>query len=197
MRVLLLLRDIIKYLLYISEQIRARLLYIKRFRRTSLAINARLDIVPKYFSSTKNFVHDFVLGESSIIEQYVSVNTWHGKVVLGRGCSIGMYSILVGPIEIEDYAVIAQGVYVFGENRKLDDGGVQSAEHVVVKPVKIGRGSWVGSGTRIMPGVSIGEGCVIGAGSVVTQNIPDGVLAAGVPARVIRQLTVLENSSES
>ena len=56
------------------------------------------------------------------------------------------------------------------------------------KPVTIGSDVWVGGGAIICPGVSIGERSVIGAGSVVTRNVPAGVLAAGNPCKVIRSL---------
>lgn len=56
------------------------------------------------------------------------------------------------------------------------------------KPVSIGNDCWIGGGSIILPGVSIGNGCTIGAGSVVTKNIPDYSLAAGNPAKVIRNL---------
>src|SRR5881409_3027824 len=55
------------------------------------------------------------------------------------------------------------------------------------KPVEIGSDVWVGGGAIILPGVRIGSRAVIGAGSVVTRNVPDGVLAAGNPCRVIRE----------
>jgi maltose O-acetyltransferase len=54
------------------------------------------------------------------------------------------------------------------------------------RPVEIGPDVWVGGGAIILPGVHIGARAVIGAGSVVTRDIPDGVLAAGNPCRVIR-----------
>lgn len=57
------------------------------------------------------------------------------------------------------------------------------------KPIKVGDNVWIGGGTRVMPGVSIGSNTVIGAGSVVTKDIPDGVLAFGNPCRVHRKLT--------
>jgi len=57
------------------------------------------------------------------------------------------------------------------------------------KPVEIGSDVWVGGGALILPGVRIGSRTVIGAGSVVTRDIPDGVLAAGNPCRVIREIT--------
>lgn len=56
------------------------------------------------------------------------------------------------------------------------------------KPVKIGSDVWVGGGAIVCPGVSIGDQSVIGAGSVVTRDVPEGVLAAGNPCKVIRSL---------
>jgi maltose O-acetyltransferase len=57
------------------------------------------------------------------------------------------------------------------------------------KPVEIGSDVWVGGGAIILPGVRIGSRAVIGAGSVVTNDIPKGVFAAGNPCRVIREIT--------
>jgi len=57
------------------------------------------------------------------------------------------------------------------------------------KPVEIGSDVWVGGGAVILPGVRIGSRSVIGAGSVVTRDVPDDVLAAGNPCRVIRAIT--------
>lgn len=56
-------------------------------------------------------------------------------------------------------------------------------------PVTIGNNVWVGSNVVINPGVKIGDNSVIGAGSVVTKNIPPNVVAAGVPCKVIREIT--------
>jgi maltose O-acetyltransferase len=56
------------------------------------------------------------------------------------------------------------------------------------RPIAIGSDVWVGGGALILPGVTIGSRSVIGAGSVVTRDVPDGVLAAGNPCRVIREI---------
>jgi maltose O-acetyltransferase len=56
------------------------------------------------------------------------------------------------------------------------------------RPVEIGADVWVGGGAIILPGVRIGSRAVIGAGSVVTRDVPDGVLAAGNPCRVVREI---------
>lgn len=56
-------------------------------------------------------------------------------------------------------------------------------------PVNIGNNVWIGGNSVINPGVTIGDNCVIGSGSVVTHDIPAGVLAAGNPCRGIRRIT--------
>lgn len=55
-------------------------------------------------------------------------------------------------------------------------------------PIRIGANAWIGAGTLIMPGVTIGDDVTIGAGSIVTRDIPSGVLAFGQPCRVQREL---------
>jgi len=56
------------------------------------------------------------------------------------------------------------------------------------KPVKIGNNVWIGGSVTILPGVTVGDNVTIGAGSVVTKDIPDNVVAAGNPCKVIKQL---------
>lgn len=61
-------------------------------------------------------------------------------------------------------------------------------------PIKVGNNVWFGAQVAVMPGVTIGDNSVIGAGSVVTRDIPSGVVAVGNPCRVIREIT--EDSEE-
>ncbi|HCJ91322.1 MAG: hypothetical protein I3I94_01775 [Acidaminococcaceae bacterium] len=58
----------------------------------------------------------------------------------------------------------------------------------IAKPVRIGDDVWVGGNVTILPGVTIGSNVVVAAGAVVTHDVPDNSLVAGVPARVIRKL---------
>ena len=71
------------------------------------------------------------------------------------------------------------------------DGKMTDREYA--KPIVIGDNCWIAGNVTVCGGVTIGEGCVIGAGSVVVKDIPGGVLAAGNPCRVIREIT--ENDS--
>lgn len=56
-------------------------------------------------------------------------------------------------------------------------------------PVHVGKHCWIGAGVTVLPGVTIGDNTVIGAGSVVTKDIPSGVVAVGVPCRVLRAIS--------
>lgn len=80
---------------------------------------------------------------------------------------------------------------------KKPDGTVTDKEYA--RPITIGDNCWIAGNVSVCGGVTIGEGSVIGAGSVVTRNIPPHSLAAGVPCRVIREITEadsLENHPE-
>lgn len=78
------------------------------------------------------------------------------------------------------------GLYAGNHAIHLEDrvaGGCYS------KPITIGDNVWVGAGVHIMGGVTIGRNSIIGAGSVVTKDIPENVIAAGLPCRMIREIT--------
>jgi maltose O-acetyltransferase len=72
------------------------------------------------------------------------------------------------------------------ERVRLDEQGSRIGGYCFNRPITVGRDCWIGAGAIVLGGVSIGEGTTIGAGSVVTRDIPAGVLAAGNPCRVIR-----------
>lgn len=64
------------------------------------------------------------------------------------------------------------------------------------KPITVGNNVWFGAGVLVCPGVTIGDNCVIGAGSVVVKDIPANSVAVGNPCKVIRRVTVADESAE-
>ena len=78
------------------------------------------------------------------------------------------------------------------DDRRPFPFGEGIADREAAKPITIGDDCWIAGNVTVCGGVTIGKGCVIGAGSVVTRDIPDGVFAAGVPCRVIREITEVD-----
>ncbi len=87
-------------------------------------------------------------------------------------------------VRIGDYTLFGAGVQILTPLHPFDSQ--LRREQEFGKPIEIGADVWVGGGALILAGVRIGSRSVIGAGSVVTRDVPEGVLAAGNPCRVIR-----------
>lgn len=92
----------------------------------------------------------------------------------------------VARVRIGDFTLLGPAVQIYTATHPFDARLRREQEYA--KPVEIGSDVWIGGGAIICPGVRIGSRSVIGAGSVVTRDIPEGVLAAGNPCRVIRAL---------
>ncbi|MDY3552582.1 sugar O-acetyltransferase [Gemmata sp. JC717] len=90
-------------------------------------------------------------------------------------------------IRVGDRTLFGPAVQIYAATHPLDAELRKTRE--LGKPVRIGSDVWVGGGAIIAPGVTIGDRTVIGAGSVVTKDVPAGVLAVGNPCRVVRELS--------
>ncbi|MFC1880345.1 acyltransferase [Thermodesulfobacteriota bacterium] len=101
---------------------------------------------------------------------------------LNRGCTLTSYA----QIRIDDFTIIGEFVSIRDANHGLRRGEPMRYQPHTCKPILVGRDVWIGRGSCILPGVTIGEGAVIGANSVVTRDVPDFAIAAGVPAKVIK-----------
>ena len=101
------------------------------------------------------------------------------QVTIGEGCAFGPNVTIVTPV----HPMISSERHQI----RTAEGNVRGLCYA--KPVSIGKGCWIGANVVVCPGVTIGDDCVIGAGSVVTKDIPSGSFAAGVPCRVIREIT--------
>ena len=111
---------------------------------------------------------------------------------LGKGCSIMSWKIISEAylIELGDYVQITDGVHLFthGGGWVLRHYGGNHSDYDSFGRVFIGNNVYIGNNACIMPGVTIGSNVVIGAASVVTKNVPDNVVVAGNPARIINTI---------
>jgi len=106
-------------------------------------------------------------------------------VVLGRGVHISPGVVIAPYAGLGDFVALNRSASI-GHHTVLGDF-VRINPGVTVSGVcRIGRGAAIGSGATVLDQISIGENSVIGAGSVVTKNVPAGVVAYGVPAKVVR-----------
>lgn len=90
-----------------------------------------------------------------------------------------------GGITIEDDVFLGPGVQLLTENHPENP---EQRHNVYTRPILLRKGAWIGAGALILPGVTVGEHAIVGAGSVVTRDVPDGMIVAGNPARVIRPI---------
>jgi len=98
-----------------------------------------------------------------------------------------------GEITIGDHVLLGPRVGIYTSNHAIDPAE-RVAGGCYARPVKIGNRVWVGGGVQITQGVTIGDDSIIGAGSVVTRDIPAGVIAAGVPCKVLRAITAADRT---
>ena len=94
----------------------------------------------------------------------------------------------VGKVIIGDHTMFAPNVSIYTAGHPIHPESRNSGYEYGIS-VTIGNNVWLGGNVVVVPGVHIGNDVVIGAGSVVTKDIPDRVLAAGNPCRVIREIT--------
>jgi acetyltransferase-like isoleucine patch superfamily enzyme len=139
------------------------------------------------------------IGEGSVVGPFSTLSAGvepdqvldHSPVIrIGDRCVIGKGSAIVGHagVEIGDDVWTGPHVYITDANHGYEDVtmpiGVQFAAN---EPVRIGAGSWLGTGVVVLPGTTIGRHVVVGAGAVVADDLPDNTVAVGNPARVVRR----------
>ena len=131
--------------------------------------------------------------------KHVGENVWiepdfrceFGKnITIGNNVYINFGCVILdcGQVSIGDDTLIGPNVGIFSGNH-VADAVERTAGGLIPKTVAIGDRVWICGNVSIVPGVRIGDESVIGAGSVVTHDIPSGVIAAGNPCRVLRKIT--------
>ena len=155
-------------------------LYQHRGRHSKIYFSVRMDTPP---------YRRFSLGRHSVIESFTCINNAVGDVVIGDHTRIGLHNTVIGPVTIGSHVNIAQGVTVTALNHNFDKPGIRiDQQGITTRPIVIGDDVWIGAGAVILPGVTIGSHCVVAAGAVVTTDVPDSTLVAGIPAKTVRKI---------
>lgn len=109
------------------------------------------------------------------------------NVFINHACSF----LDLGGITIEDDVMVGPRVNIISEGHPVEP---EKRKVLVLNGVVIKRNAWIGAAVTILPGVTVGENSVVAAGALVTKDVPDNTVVAGVPARVIKLLDRNSNS---
>ena len=158
----------------VFERAKANIICTKYNKRSFNELNMKSILMRKLINTKGNFwikppfFCDY--GYNIFIEKNVMLN--YGCVILD-----------VCPVKIGEHTLIGPNTHIYTACHSLDYK--ERKENVEFgKPVIIGKNVWIGGNCTILPGVTIGDNSIIGAGSVVTKNIPSGVIAVGNPAEI-------------
>jgi acetyltransferase-like isoleucine patch superfamily enzyme len=128
------------------------------------------------------------IGAGSRIGAFVEIQK---NASVGARCKISSHSFICEGVTIEDEVFVGHGVMFINDiypRATNEDGSSQSEADWSVAPTRVRRRASIGSNATIMGGVTVGEGALVGAGAVVTQDVQDFALVAGVPARFVRDV---------
>jgi len=128
------------------------------------------------------------LGSRSTIESFSTVNNGVGDVIIGDNTLIGMSNVIIGPITIGNNVIFAQNIVASGLNHEYRDVNRPiHQQEILIAPIVVEDDCWIAANSVITSGVTIGKHSVVAAGAVVTKDIPPYSIAAGNPAKVIKQ----------
>jgi len=155
-------------------------IYQHRGRGSIIHSSVRMDTPP---------YRAFHLGDHSVIESFSCINNAVGDVVIGDYTRVGIHNTIIGPVSIGSHVNLAQGITVTALNHNFDDPTKRIDEqNINTSPVVIADDVWIGANAVVLPGVTIGRHAVVAAGAVVTRDVPEFTVVAGVPAKVIKHI---------
>jgi acetyltransferase-like isoleucine patch superfamily enzyme len=133
------------------------------------------------------------IGEQTLLEPDVWITApGEARVRIGSGTYLNIATMVaaVELVEIGDHCMFANGCFVTDGSHRFDDPDkpVPWQGFETKGPTRVGDNVWCGAHVVITSGVTIGERCVIGANSVVTRDLPPHSVAAGAPAKVLREV---------
>ena len=131
------------------------------------------------------------IGDNSRIGTFVEIQK---NAVIGCNVKVSSHTFICEGVTIEDDCFIGHNVSFINDKypRATNaSGGLQTEADWKVVPTRVKRGASIGTSATILCGVTIGENAVVGAGSVVTKDVPDNAIVAGVPAHIINKVVTV------
>lgn len=170
---------LIKLYLVIKRKLQHLLYWSKTWDKTcEIGNHCRLDLKNK-----------IIIGKKSKINDFVVIKTKNNFVTIGENVQINFYCVIYGGagVKIGNDVMIGPHVMIASGNHDFlqVDRPMRHAGNIEKGPIIIEDDVWIGSHVCILDGVKIGKGSVVGAGSIVTKNIPEYSVIAGVPAKVL------------
>jgi acetyltransferase-like isoleucine patch superfamily enzyme len=111
---------------------------------------------------------------------------------IGKNCKVSSHTFICEGVHIGDGVFVGHNVTFINDKypRSVNpDGSMQTEEDWELVETFVKKGASIGSSSTIMCGITIGENSIVGAGAVVTKDVPDNTVVAGVPAKVIKKLS--------
>ena len=140
------------------------------------------------------------IGDNGFIGRNSILSCKDGDIILGSHINIGFNCEIFSSsrVEVGDYGLFAAYTYVVGGGHDHTDlGAVMIDQPRPSAGVVIGRNVWLGAGAKVLDGVTLGANVVVGAGAVVNESLPDSVIAAGVPAKIIKRRDDLSSQRQA
>jgi len=130
------------------------------------------------------------IGDGVFLGRGTILSCKDGDIALGDHTNIGFHCEVfsASSVTVGRHGLFAAYTYLVGGGHEFERADVPVLEQGrSSRGITLGDDVWLGTGAKVLDGVRIGSGVVVGAGAVVADDLPDGVVAVGVPARVVRR----------
>lgn len=149
-----------------------------------IASNVKLGKDVKIFAFVN--LYGCEIGDGSKIGTFVEIQK---NAVIGRNVKVSSHTFICEGVTIEDDVFIGHNVSFINDKyprSTSESGQMQTEADWKVIETRVKRGASIGTSATILCGVTVGENAIVGAGSVVTHDVPDNAVVAGVPARPVK-----------
>jgi acetyltransferase-like isoleucine patch superfamily enzyme len=150
-----------------------------------IADSVRLGANVRIFHESLVNLYGCTVGDESRVGAFVEIQK---NATIGARCKISSHTFICEGVTIEDEVFVGHGVMFTNDifpRATNEDGSTQSEADWTAVPTMVRKRASIGSNATILAGVTIGTGALIGAAAVVTRDVPDFAVVAGVPAKVI------------